>query len=504
MNYSTRIFLSFLCVFLVLSQAPTSPIDAIGTVLPKFFDSSVTPYRAFNDLMKQSLQFNAYQLSSWGSIGRCWGSCSFPYIDNLIHKYPASLPNRIWAGAEIPFLDKNDDALLNQVFNIQFGGNGIIGVFQTGMNITWNSGTGGQFTLKYTNQSLFVYIYNTDISNPVRNITILPVSLGQNPPTFTTTFLNYLKPFNLLRTCFWQGQNLHSSGKQLQIWNNRTLLESSTQVTSSGVALEHILELEAVTGATIWPCIPDSADTNYITQMGSLLGANRNKSKLIYLEFGNVYHIMNDFPDAKTNPAFDTFIQAYGIAYRQQILFTINYKDVQYYINAMGMRKTPVNFTYIDAIGFEPNFGQLSIGQVWNATVADIKSNLTNIMLSTEVNINKAFQMAKRNGTNLITFSGGPYLKTYQYDYIWKNKTSAVYADNATMELNLANTLKDMNLNDPWVGEFYLQWIARLKSMGMKSITFCQFVGGPWTLNTDIVPLVQYLNMTTPVYTAIK
>lgn len=45
-------------------------------------------------------------------------------------------------------------------------------------------------------------------------------------------------------------------------------------------------------------------------------------------------------------------------------------------------RKTPVNFTYIDAIGFEPGFGQLEIGQVWNANVDEIKSNLTHIMLA--------------------------------------------------------------------------------------------------------------------------
>lgn len=61
---------------------------------------------------------------------------------------------------------------------------------------------------------------------------------------------------------------------------------------------------------------------------------------------------MNDFPDKFTTPAFDTFLQAYGPSYRNKILFTINYKDIQYYINAVGMRtSTPVNFTYIDAIG---------------------------------------------------------------------------------------------------------------------------------------------------------
>lgn len=107
----------------------------------------------------------------------------------------------------------------------------------------------------------------------------------------------------------------------------------------------------------------------------------------------------------------------------------------------MGSKRT-ANFTYIDAIGFEPGFGQLDIGQVWNANVDEIKSNLTNIMFTNEVSINKAFQQSKRNGTHLITYSSGPYLKTYQYGYIWKNKTSTVYADNATRELNLANTLK--------------------------------------------------------------
>jgi len=62
---------------------------------------------------------------------------------------------------------------------------------------------------------------------------------------------------------------------------------------------------------------------------------------------------MNDIPDSKTNPAFTTFMNIYGSQYRSKVLLTINYKDVQYYINAMGMRKSPpINFTYIDAIGF--------------------------------------------------------------------------------------------------------------------------------------------------------
>ena len=48
---------------------------------------------------------------------------------------------------------------------------------------------------------------------------------------------------------------------------------------------------------------------------------------------------MNDFPDRVTTPIFETFLQAYGPSFRNKILFTINYAEIQYYINAMGMRK---------------------------------------------------------------------------------------------------------------------------------------------------------------------
>ena len=167
--------------------------------------------------------------------------------------------------------------------------------------------------------------------------------------------------------------------------------------------------------------------------MANLTASTRDQNNIIYIEYGNVFHIMNDFPDAKTNPVFSTWMQTYGSTFRNRVLFTINYKDVQYYINAMGMRKTPVNFTYIDAIGFEPSMGPLDIGQVWNAGVEEIKGNLTHHMLSYEVTVNKAYQLAKMNGTNLITFSGGPYLKTYRYAYIWRNQSNSSFAANATI-----------------------------------------------------------------------
>jgi hypothetical protein len=83
--------------------------------------------------------------------------------------------------------------------------------------------------------------------------------------------------------------------------------------------------------------------------MGSLLATLRNQSKTVYLEFGNAYTILNNLPDKITSPVFDSWMAGYGYAYRQNVLFTINYQTIQYFINFFGSRAG--NYTYIDAIG---------------------------------------------------------------------------------------------------------------------------------------------------------
>jgi hypothetical protein len=103
-------------------------------------------------------------------------------------------------------------------------------------------------------------------------------------------------------------------------------------------------------------------------------------------------------------------------------------------------------------------------------------------------------------------FSGGPYLKVpayvwnYRYSLNTSNQTLKTLAD---QETSLQNTLLNFTLNDPWVQELYLHWIARLKSMGIKTFMFSQLVG-IYTNNSNIVPLLPNLNSTTQMYTALK
>lgn len=226
-------------LLMTVSSAGSTPMSAVGTTLPALWQN--LNYRVFNDMMKQSIPFVPYQFI-YGGVSRHWGF-SLSYINGLANQYPATLPANVYAAAEIIFYPE-DGALLNQTFSLAFKGEGVVGVYQKGLyNLTWSSSTGGTFTLKAVNQSLFVYIYQTSTTNPVNAITVFPTSLGSSPATFTANFLKYLAPFSLLRTCFWQGQTLYNSGYSSQAWSSRTTLSSATQTTQSGVALEHILEL---------------------------------------------------------------------------------------------------------------------------------------------------------------------------------------------------------------------------------------------------------------------
>jgi hypothetical protein len=41
-----------------------------------------------------------------------------------------------------------------------------------------------------------------------------------------------------------------------------------------------------------------------------------------------------------------------------------------------------------------------------------------------------------------------------------------------------------MNLNDPWAGEFYLQWLSRIRAIGVKTVMFSQLTGLGAPMNT--------------------
>jgi hypothetical protein len=119
--------------------------------------------------------------------------------------------------------------------------------------------------------------------------------------------------------------------------------------------------------------------------------------------------------------------------------------------------------------------------------------------------VNQAYQISKMNGTDFVMYSGGPYLKTPNWQYIWRssqNPTDANLSTLAQKETALYNRLATMVLNDPWVQELYLHWIARMTSIGVKTLLFSQLVGR-FTWNSDLVPLQPDLNSPTQMFSTL-
>lgn len=314
---------------------------------------------------------------SW-IAGRKWG-----YNLSLgADLYPTTLDAHIYAETDILFFAGIDESLVNTTFEVRFDGNGTIGCYQNGtFNISVTTGQTGTFQLGNLTK-LQVFIYFTDPTDLVRNIRIVPTGVTA---TFTTNFLSYVGVLEIFRFCFWQAE----SPRRLSLpitpleWAARITPTSATQVSAAGIAHEHILEFEQVTGKVGWYCIPEAANDDYITNMALLYNSTRNTSKLMYLEYANTYSIMNDVPDNVTTPRFELWMTNYGMGNRDNVMFVVSYTDIQYFINAMGMQKERfINWTYIDAIGFEAYFGDLSAGRHFNLSDTDLKKVIIDAELS--------------------------------------------------------------------------------------------------------------------------
>ncbi len=117
--------LTVLAAILWAVCAQPTLVEGVGTTMSVLTPNS--PYRVFNDLMKQSSVFVPYDLDTTKWVpNRKWGF-NLTMGNNL---YPSTLPNKVYAGADILLFQGIDENLIGQVYEVSFLGTGKIGVFQ--------------------------------------------------------------------------------------------------------------------------------------------------------------------------------------------------------------------------------------------------------------------------------------------------------------------------------------------------------------------------------------
>lgn len=471
--------------------------NALGTLLPLLTPDS--KYRVFNDLFKQSSKFESYDSRNFGRLWR-----------NIINVgtdlYPQSLGLNEAAGARVNLFEETDTKLLNKKIICRFDGDGEVKIFQANLlKLTVNNTNQNYAELNLENLDyLMIYITKTNVINRVRNVRIIPKEIYEATDpiiskTFSSNFLNFLKPFNLIRFCYWQGQNILDTDYPF-IWENRTKETSASQISAQfGISLDHILELINLLDVIPFFCIPKNADDNFIGQMALFIRSKLSFNKKIYLEYGNAYTIMNDIPDVILKQKFSIFLKYYGEEYRNQIIFVLSYRNTQYFINAIGMRQTPVDYDYIDAIGIDSSFADdLNIFNAYNISEKDFKELMMSQLLEKEILINKAYKFAWKIGKELITFSGNPNLKAPRYQwrfiYDWRKDQTPQNLIYKNQEIQLSNYLHDFH-NNKFVKEIFHFWLIRLKNIGLKTL-ISPILVDPYTDDRDFIPLLENLSNT--------
>jgi hypothetical protein len=151
-----------------------------------------------------------------------------------------------------------------------------------------DSGAGTSLMLSFTNTQRTA---SAAVGTGVTNVTVLRpqhapdgrawwTSPGQ---VFTSPFLTLLRPFTTLRFMDFTATN----GSPVTRWSQRTTLQSATQQSANGAAWEYVVLLANTLHRDIWINIPDQADSDYVTQLATLLHATLDPSVHIWLEYSN-------------------------------------------------------------------------------------------------------------------------------------------------------------------------------------------------------------------------
>ena len=141
---------------------------------------------------------------------------------------------------------------------------------------------------------IYMKITASDNNDPIRNIRVVMPGFEDTyaDQPFHPLFMERLKPYGALRFLRWQRIN----DSTLSSWSDRTTLDTYTQATENGVAVEYMIELCNKLGKDAWLHVPHLADDDYVTQFATLLRDELDPSLNIYIEYSN--EVWNDIYDA--------------------------------------------------------------------------------------------------------------------------------------------------------------------------------------------------------------
>ncbi len=133
---------------------------------------------------------------------------------------------------------------------------------------------GNQLALKFTGTQ-----------GGIRNLKVIrPGYDPDDPPLFTSSFIDHIARFRTVRFMDWLRTNDNNGDAR---WASRPTPERVPYASPLGVPWEHVVALANRTGQDIWINIPLRADDDYVENLARLLKSTLNPGSRVYVEYSN-------------------------------------------------------------------------------------------------------------------------------------------------------------------------------------------------------------------------
>lgn len=301
---------------------------------------------------------------------------------------------------------------------------------------------------------VFLRLLETNPNNPIRNIRFIMPGFENTYQTqpFHPLFLDRLSEFDTLRFMDWEATN----NSNLVNWADRTTMDSASQASNKGVALEYMIQLANTLQINPWFTIPAAASDDYVRQFAIMVRDRLDPALKVHLEYSNeVWN--NIFSQAsyasqqgltlglddngftagiryysqRSVEIFKIWEEVFGESSSQRLVRVLagqaanpwtaeqilGWKDAYQYADAYAIAP------YFDGFGDADRDGWSDLNDVdmVNTTLSMTPDQIIdNMLLEIPTEIKQMFDnnyavATKRFGLNLLAYEGGSHLTSYQF-----------------------------------------------------------------------------------------
>ena len=332
-----------------------------------------------------------------------------------------------------------------------------------------------------TDAGLHLKLIYSKPGDPARNIRLVRDGHRKTyrEAPFAPEFLEWLKPFGVVRFMDWQRTN----GSTQIGWGQRVQPDQDTQAGPHGVALEHCIALGNTLSKDIWLCVPHLASDDYVRRMAELARDTLDPELVCHVEYSNeVWNSQFEqalwaeeqglLLDLSENPfqarllfyaqrstrVFELWREVFGESAEERLVCVLAGQAVNPW-TAETILGAPGAAAAADAYAIAPYFGA-SFGSPENA--AKTKSYTTDELFAalegdlTEVlgAVHRTVEVAAQHDLPLIAYEAGQHL-----------------AGHGGVEADDTQTARFLGANrDPRMGELYARLLDTWATVGGRTI----------------------------------